>query len=853
MKYKQLLPVLFFVLALSGHLYPQNGFNKEAYDLFLQQHQNLTTDQLLALHPAGMFENNSASIWNESLYHDSLEIKYELTADELSLINNHGFVVTERLRQNTFGEQFLDIWHNDVPVFVSSDAILHAFHMSYDRILRDTECHYLQGNLEQFLEALNSSFGALHNNYSGNPDMLPYLQDVDLFLTVGRKLLDNSAQPHYSVNNSAISELIGYIMAEEYKEIPFFSEIIRKIDFSQFKPRGHYVDQMFPELENYFRAMMWFGRSELYLLAPISDDPKPTPEDIRRQTIMSYLIRELIDIAGQQSEFDEIDTVIQAFVGEQDNVTIANLDELKQLSGFQNASSLLDMETLTTFQDTLKNQPFAWQKILSQCLSRDPFSPDSIVPASAFMLFGQRFVVDSYITGGVVYDRIEYEGNLILRMLPDLLDVLFALGNDAAGQILIPELNQYHYGTNLAALRYLVENYGPDFWDLSVYNMWLDAIRTLNPPEDRSELPPFMQTAAWWQMKLNSQLASWTELRHDNLLYAKQSYSGIPICSYPHSYVEPVPQFYARLKDMAYKTNEKLTGTGIPYITMITNYFETFMATMDTLESVAQKELEGTALTDEERSFLAGMLFETQMGCAPTGYSGWYAKMFYYDEPMGNDGLLKKDFLVADYHTSPADEGGTIIGWVAHAGTGPVELAFLAAETPDGQNVAFVGPVSSYYEYTTTNFLRLTDDEWEESYLALSLRPDWVNLYLANSEGNKMDPGTNLITLFDPEDDEPTIPATHITAQNYPNPFNPETLIKFTIPGSETGARTTLKIFDIQGREIATLVNKEIPAGNYLTKWNGRDASNHPVASGVYIYEIRCGSKKFAGKMNLLK
>jgi len=58
-----------------------------------------------------------------------------------------------------------------------------------------------------------------------------------------------------------------------------------------------------------------------------------------------------------------------------------------------------------------------------------------------------------------------------------------------------------------------------------------------------------MKTAAFWQQKMNTQLASWTELRHDNLLYAKQSYTGGTVCSYPYSFVEPFPEFYSALNE----------------------------------------------------------------------------------------------------------------------------------------------------------------------------------------------------------------------------------------------------------------------------------------------------------------
>ncbi len=67
-----------------------------------------------------------------------------------------------------------------------------------------------------------------------------------------------------------------------------------------------------------------------------------------------------------------------------------------------------------------------------------------------------------------------------------------------------------------------------------------------------------MNTAAFWQEKMNTQLASWTELRHDNLLYAKQSYTGGTICSYPYSYVEPFPEFYQNLKDFSTQAVNKI-------------------------------------------------------------------------------------------------------------------------------------------------------------------------------------------------------------------------------------------------------------------------------------------------------
>ncbi|MCF6270668.1 MAG: exo-alpha-sialidase [Melioribacteraceae bacterium] len=99
------------------------------------------------------------------------------------------------------------------------------------------------------------------------------------------------------------------------------------------------------------------------------------------------------------------------------------------------------------------------------------------------------------------------------------------------------------------------------------------------------------------------------------------------------------------------------------------------------------------------------------------------------------------------------------------------------------------------------------------------------------------------------------LPTEYSLSQNYPNPFNPSTTIKYTIPSVQTpllggvgGGLVTLKVYDILGREVATLVNKQQKAGNYEVSF---DASN--LTSGVYFYRLHAGSFVESKKMILLK
>ncbi|HEX3075135.1 MAG TPA: alpha-amylase family glycosyl hydrolase, partial [Ignavibacteriales bacterium] len=89
--------------------------------------------------------------------------------------------------------------------------------------------------------------------------------------------------------------------------------------------------------------------------------------------------------------------------------------------------------------------------------------------------------------------------------------------------------------------------------------------------------------------------------------------------------------------------------------------------------------------------------------------------------------------------------------------------------------------------------------------------------------------------------DDGNVPEEYALSQNYPNPFNPVTAIRFTMPKS--GA-ATLKIYNILGQEVKTLIDKELTAGSYEARWNGDTNFGDKAASGVYIYRLEAGSFK---------
>lgn len=95
-----------------------------------------------------------------------------------------------------------------------------------------------------------------------------------------------------------------------------------------------------------------------------------------------------------------------------------------------------------------------------------------------------------------------------------------------------------------------------------------------------------------------------------------------------------------------------------------------------------------------------------------------------------------------------------------------------------------------------------------------------------------------------------SVPEAFQLYPNYPNPFNPETTIEFNLPGSQ---RTVVKIYDALGREIVTLLNRELLPGKHRVSWTGEDAAGSRVSSGIYIYRVEAGEFQATGKMVLMQ
>ncbi len=95
---------------------------------------------------------------------------------------------------------------------------------------------------------------------------------------------------------------------------------------------------------------------------------------------------------------------------------------------------------------------------------------------------------------------------------------------------------------------------------------------------------------------------------------------------------------------------------------------------------------------------------------------------------------------------------------------------------------------------------------------------------------------TGVVNDVKEDENNNTVPTDFALLQNYPNPFNPSTSINFSVP---VNSDVTIRIYNLLGQVVTTLVNEEVSAGHYSTVWNGADDNGFQVSSGVYLYEMK--------------
>ncbi len=600
-----------------------------------------------------------------------------LRPSEQKTLTENGFVVLERQTFRSFARAFHEIYQSQLPVYVSVDALLHAVYAGNDGLVADLEDTRLAPKLAAVLDAIACGLTSAAASYT--PETR---HDLDVYVSVARSLLRGEAPVSMfgdaGVEAEAAKLVAAAIAAGEMASVDLFGRR-RVIDFTAYTPRGHYAET--PARQQFFRAGMWLSRLEFNLVSRSSRSSEPgnvpNPAETPREAVDALALADLVERAGQSAALAELDTAWALLAGRREDVSVTQLAALRKQADIQ---SLTDPDIAGKLRAAIGDG--------FQRTARLHYMPQGskTLPAIATLL-GPRVVPDAAATRPLV--DAETPDRTVLHAA----DLGYVLGSDRALAHLSADRAKYPtLDAQLATARHILETAPRGADDL--YSAWLTAIAGLNRPVDGAR-PSFTVTPAYADLRLNSTLAAFGQLKHTFVLVAGESYfeGG---CEIPDGYVEPAPATYAALADFAVRGERALAVLDPADTVGGRAWFRQLGTIVQVLTAIQTDELAGRALSDDERAFLS-MVAEMApgyTGSAPT-YTGWYFDLFRRREA---DGLAGADYI-ASFFTGES---------IAYLGATAPRLGVFVIDT-GGPPRLVVGPVARAYEYQGPVARRLDD------------------------------------------------------------------------------------------------------------------------------------------------
>jgi len=649
----------------------------------------------------------------------------DLSREAVALIEKNGFAVTDGRSWAEYFGIYEQNRYNYIPSFITTDSAVHTFHLMFDYVLKDLEQNRLYSILLELTRIMLSASYVQHEQLKGTAFENAALRNAAYF-AVAQSLLDPDADMSASVSDLVSQELA---LIEAHEE-PAPSPVINlgaqydnpmleeyQTDYSQFVPRGHYTQT--ERLKQYFKAMQWVGQMTF----------RSNYED----EVRSALLLTSALYADEQAEqaWKDIYEPTSFFAGESDDITpyqyqaalgsiygdLSNLDEITDQVKF--AAALKQIRLMEPPQ------------INSVPIFEDVEDRDAAITGLRFM--GQRFTVDA-----AIFQRL-MDREVKDRMLPNSLDIPSALGSAEAEQILKPETDIYpEYAPQMGKVKAFLKALPAETWGSNLYWSWINMLRPFTGAQRGEGYPFFMQNSAWVRKELNTFQGSWTELKRDTLLYAKQPMSEmgaggdeLPAPPDDRGYVEPNPAVFARLAALV-----KLTTEGLEARELLTDTAKEALDTLFTisrqLTTIAEKELENEPLTDKEYDFIrtyGGELEHIWQTAKKDemrlhGFAYEWEGEEYFDRM--NFLMLHPDAVVADVATDPN-------GLALTEATGYSKEIYVAFPR-DGKVALGRGVVYSQYEFTVPLAERLTDEAWHQRLRDGDIPPyaDWKSAFIAD-------------------------------------------------------------------------------------------------------------------------
>jgi hypothetical protein len=601
------------------------------------------------------------------------------------LNKNHFVIIPERVPQlfNIYEQNN----YMNIPSFVTSDLYLQLFHMYFSYVLRTIE-------KQKFIPALEQITLTMYNNSkqiaitNSNPQIKQIAEFNQVFYAIPYELLTKKKLPipqkyvqQYNQEIDNITNASGDYEGSKFLDITYFP-------YSLFKPRGYYTRE--DTLKQYFKAMMWI-QSACFC--------RETNSQLKKATFAAYILSTASEANGKSlyDEYNAFYKTISFFIGEPDNLSILDITEFLKKKGINDVNKVADDKFISKVSEKLSEIVKAKNRIVPKikftCNEKINFMP-------------QRYLFDNEILLDMADTTINPE-----RAYPKGLDIFASLGNKTANDILF---NQYKddkkwdkFVPNLNKMKKMMDKF--DNWDVSIYNKWFDCLKSLT--EQGKNNIQLINTDAWNKKSLNTALASWSELKHDAILYSKQPSmaesggGGMPTPPPPiiKGYIEPNIVFWKKLietldltdniLDKFYINSEKISG-----------YTKDLKKQVNFMLSASKKEVNKEELTEEEYNyieFIGGQIDNLTLQIVLEHADGWME----VNSPDTCVSVIADVFL---RNVPDCPKNG-----VLYEAVGQVNNIYPVVEI-GGYLYLTRGAVLSHYEFSKPSEDRLTDEDWQK-------------------------------------------------------------------------------------------------------------------------------------------
>ena len=614
-------------------------------------------------------------------------------------------LLKDKLGRNGFAivpakhDQLFNVYENNdytnFPNFVTTDLYLQLYHLYFDCLLRDVEQKKLHDVVLKLCQR-GQQLVANSQHPSSNTQWLKTYFDVGHALITGQKGAAGTVAEEVEKSTKYEADMSEYL---GYTNIPF--------QYPLFRPRGHYTRN--DTLKQYFHAMMWL-------------QTVPFGTDVPSQLENAVILAEMVGSDAQmQKLYQQLFEPMTWLFGTPDNITIMQVYDLMNAchtptfrweKGRKAKELLKNKKAMAQLRSEIETLAKQQTRIKPKFQFSSPYKIN---------LLPQRYMPD----GEVLQEMVDYDNDPTKRALPMGLDVMASMGVASAERILTDELGEHkRWDGFVPALSRMKQRMKEIDWQQTISTRWMDALKTLHDTNDG--YPYFMLTPEWQKKDLNAALASWAELKHDAILYAKQPFGaecggGGPPEPVVTGYVEPNVKFWRKAISLLNATADVLERYQLT-TEKGKRATERLREEAEFLLRVSQEELAGKKLAEADYDALKhiGAEFENisldLVRDEEQYLMGW-------NDVEGTD---RKVALIADVYT--ANSVNNPEKCVMYVAVGLADEIYCIVEV-DGYLWLMRGAVLSYRETRRgLDILRLTDEEWQQNLETYpdEGRPTWM-------------------------------------------------------------------------------------------------------------------------------